>query len=209
MLLAGPDKGAYYHPFFVKGRPCLSDHIPRMKIKGAGPRRPGRPELEPNFYEPQSSQRTTLTSSLGLASQLQRLMTSPVLGDQSILPIHTRPQDESERRRLVLAALPQQSLLLPTSSILRRTIIPDLEADAILGAMQARMTSRLLLRQAQQRRDDAIAIALLSKVQRPSSLSSAGSTRTLVEQLLMQSMQPAPKARAPGIDRLLADIRRV
>lgn len=31
----GPDKGAYYHELFVKGRPDLSSSMKRIKIKGA------------------------------------------------------------------------------------------------------------------------------------------------------------------------------
>ena len=52
-ITEGPDKGAYFHELFVKGRPQLSTRIKRNKIKGVsgGPTNPvsalaGRPWLE-------------------------------------------------------------------------------------------------------------------------------------------------------------------
>jgi hypothetical protein len=44
------DRNAYYHPYFVKSDRGLCKHIRRSRYKGKGPRKPGRPEDEPNFY---------------------------------------------------------------------------------------------------------------------------------------------------------------
>jgi hypothetical protein len=49
--LVGPDKGAYYHELFLRGKPFLSRRIQRTKIKGEGARKPSYPEDEPNFYD--------------------------------------------------------------------------------------------------------------------------------------------------------------
>jgi hypothetical protein len=47
----GPDKNAYYHEFFLRGKDSLANRIPRIKIKGTGARKPSSPESEPNFYQ--------------------------------------------------------------------------------------------------------------------------------------------------------------
>lgn len=46
----GPDRGAYYHECFLRGRPFLSTRISRTRIKGTWVRTSASPELEPNFY---------------------------------------------------------------------------------------------------------------------------------------------------------------
>lgn len=48
--LAGQDKGAYHHPFFLEGRRNLCRFIQRVKVKGKGPRKPVCRETEPDFY---------------------------------------------------------------------------------------------------------------------------------------------------------------
>lgn len=50
-ISAGPDKNAYYHLSFQRGRPDLISHIQRVTIKGTGIRRAPTPEDEPNFYQ--------------------------------------------------------------------------------------------------------------------------------------------------------------
>lgn len=49
-LTTGPDRGGYYHEFFLRGKIFLANRIFRMKIKGTGPRKKSSPEDEPNFY---------------------------------------------------------------------------------------------------------------------------------------------------------------
>lgn len=46
-----PDRNAYYHPSFVKVDRTLCRHMRRTRCKGKGPRKPSRPEDQPNFYE--------------------------------------------------------------------------------------------------------------------------------------------------------------
>lgn len=49
-LSHGRDKGAYYHPCFVRGERNLCRGMVRQKIKGTKVRRSLSPEEEPNFY---------------------------------------------------------------------------------------------------------------------------------------------------------------
>jgi HSF-type DNA-binding len=50
-LFLPPDRGAYYHPLFVKGDRDLCRHIRRIKYKGTGPRKPRRPDSRPDLYQ--------------------------------------------------------------------------------------------------------------------------------------------------------------
>mmetsp|Transcript_7895 Transcript_7895/g.15798 ORF Transcript_7895/g.15798 Transcript_7895/m.15798 type:complete len:291 (-) Transcript_7895:198-1070(-) len=50
-ITQGPDKGAHYHELFLRGKRFLAHRIPRMKIKGGGPRKCAKPAEEPNFYK--------------------------------------------------------------------------------------------------------------------------------------------------------------
>ena len=47
----GPDRGAYYNEFFLRGRPDLTVHMQRTRVKGTGVRTSSNPKQEPNFYE--------------------------------------------------------------------------------------------------------------------------------------------------------------
>jgi hypothetical protein len=47
----GPDRGAYYNEFFLRGRPDLTVHMQRTRVKGTGVRTSSNPQQEPNFYE--------------------------------------------------------------------------------------------------------------------------------------------------------------
>jgi hypothetical protein len=49
-LSCAPDRNAYYHPCFMRGDRDLCRSIRRVKFKGSGPRKPSRPEDQPNFY---------------------------------------------------------------------------------------------------------------------------------------------------------------
>ena len=46
----GPDKGAYYHEMFLRGKIFLANCITRRKVKGRGIKAGANPEKEPNFY---------------------------------------------------------------------------------------------------------------------------------------------------------------
>jgi len=45
----GPDKGAYYHEKFLRGKVFLSQHIHRIRVKGTCVRARSNPEEEPDF----------------------------------------------------------------------------------------------------------------------------------------------------------------
>jgi hypothetical protein len=46
---SGSDKGAYWHPLFMRGAPELARKMHRTRIRGTGTRKPGNPSLEPDF----------------------------------------------------------------------------------------------------------------------------------------------------------------
>lgn len=50
-ITAGPDKGAYHHPCFLRGQPELCLGMTRTRVNGNGTRRPGNPDNEPHFYD--------------------------------------------------------------------------------------------------------------------------------------------------------------
>jgi hypothetical protein len=47
---AGRDAKAYYHELFLRGKPCLAGRIPRLALKGNGPRGPAKDMKHPDFY---------------------------------------------------------------------------------------------------------------------------------------------------------------
>jgi hypothetical protein len=46
----GPDRGAYYHECFLRGRPFLCPKIQRTRVKGTWVRTSSSPDSEPDFY---------------------------------------------------------------------------------------------------------------------------------------------------------------
>jgi len=49
-LTKGTDEGAYYHEFMLRGKPYLTSHIHRTKIKGTKYRAASNPEEEPDLH---------------------------------------------------------------------------------------------------------------------------------------------------------------
>jgi HSF-type DNA-binding len=49
-LTHGRDRGGYYHEYFLRGRPCLSKHMFRVRIKGIKVKAANSPDQEPDFY---------------------------------------------------------------------------------------------------------------------------------------------------------------
>lgn len=49
-LTHGKDEGAYYHEYFLRGKPYLTVHISRTKVKGTKIRAASSPDDEPDFY---------------------------------------------------------------------------------------------------------------------------------------------------------------
>jgi HSF-type DNA-binding len=47
---AGRDAKAYYHELFLRDMPCLAGRIPRLALKGNGPRGPAKDMKHPDFY---------------------------------------------------------------------------------------------------------------------------------------------------------------
>jgi hypothetical protein len=48
-ITQGLDKGAYHHPYFLRGEPNLCMKMHRTRINGKGTRKPANPEVEPNL----------------------------------------------------------------------------------------------------------------------------------------------------------------
>lgn len=59
--VSGSDRDACYHPSFVKGNRSLCKYIRRDQHKGTGPRKPSRPDDQPNFYAPSDQVRCVPT----------------------------------------------------------------------------------------------------------------------------------------------------
>jgi hypothetical protein len=51
-LTQGADSGAYYHELFLRGRPALSMHMVRQKVKGTGHKQPADADTEPAVMLP-------------------------------------------------------------------------------------------------------------------------------------------------------------
>jgi hypothetical protein len=47
---SGPDKNCYYHEKFLRGKMFLARQIPRVSVKGTGPRRSSSLDSQPNLY---------------------------------------------------------------------------------------------------------------------------------------------------------------
>ncbi|CAJ1953720.1 unnamed protein product [Cylindrotheca closterium] len=74
-LSHGKDKGAYFHPCFVRGQRNLCRNMIRQKIKGTKVRRSLSADEEPNFYDPQQYQdksRPTTMSAPPVTPEVQK-----------------------------------------------------------------------------------------------------------------------------------------
>jgi hypothetical protein len=49
-LSRGKDSGAYYHEYFLRGKPFLCKQMIRIKVKGTGYKAASNPDNEPDFY---------------------------------------------------------------------------------------------------------------------------------------------------------------
>lgn len=49
-ITRGYDAGAYYHPFFLRGKPHIVKLMVRTRIKGTGLKPTSNPDQEPDFY---------------------------------------------------------------------------------------------------------------------------------------------------------------
>eukprot|EP00545_Synedropsis_sp_CCMP1620_P005320 CAMPEP_0119018552 /NCGR_PEP_ID=MMETSP1176-20130426/19681_1 /TAXON_ID=265551 /ORGANISM="Synedropsis recta cf, Strain CCMP1620" /LENGTH=445 /DNA_ID=CAMNT_0006972575 /DNA_START=118 /DNA_END=1455 /DNA_ORIENTATION=+ len=76
----GPDRSAYYNEFFLRGRPDLTVHMHRTRVKGTGVRTSSNPMEEPNFYEMEQVAVAKEQGDVGMPSS------SPTKHDMTILP---------------------------------------------------------------------------------------------------------------------------
>jgi hypothetical protein len=74
----GPDKEAYYHEMFLRGKRFLAGRIPRVSIKGKGPRKADSTDSCPDFYRlpPLDTTATTNMSQGPIAAHVRTLLGS-------------------------------------------------------------------------------------------------------------------------------------
>jgi hypothetical protein len=95
----GPDKNGYYHEKFLRGRDkiFLAQQMPRINVKGLGPRRAGGFKAEPNLYAlpflPESKAKPIETMTLArdgpphaIALPMGPLVAPPALMEQARFP---------------------------------------------------------------------------------------------------------------------------
>jgi hypothetical protein len=78
----GPDKNSYYNEYFLRGKMFLAQRIPRMKLKGKGPRRPSSYQNEPDFYKMpfvEASSALAVNNDSKQATSGQQIPSQPIL----------------------------------------------------------------------------------------------------------------------------------
>lgn len=90
-LTAGRDRGSYYHPFFLRGRPDLCCFMVRTKVKGNGMKPASSPETEPDFYQMEFCH-----DKLGFEGELKSLLppseqAAPAVSDLTMERVMARP----------------------------------------------------------------------------------------------------------------------
>ena len=102
----GPDIGAYYHEYFLRGRPFLCSRIQRTRVKGTWIRTSASPESEPDFS---SMERVLPLNEIGALSDDSRIAETATcsssreseneifIGYSSLVNGLLLPQDERQR----------------------------------------------------------------------------------------------------------------
>jgi hypothetical protein len=129
--VSGPDAGGYYHPLFLRGMSSLAENIPRISIKGKGPRKTV-PENAPNFYDlPHlpDVKAPTLTSSIAESGSPNfSLARREVADDMSLQMQISRLQSE-----LGTSIIP--SSLLPLNILPPRTLLNGASGQNLVNAV--------------------------------------------------------------------------
>jgi HSF-type DNA-binding len=106
-LSRGKDSGAYYHEYFLRGKPFLCKQMIRIKVKGTGYKAASNPDNEPDFY--------ALPPVIPVHSDCEMSVGS----DQSPLPMYppfsqpVRLTTESSSANNCAAVLPQRYASMP------------------------------------------------------------------------------------------------
>ena len=95
----GRDKGAYYHPCFIRGKPSLVRGMIRRKIKGTKVRRTMHPSEEPDFYDPEWNNNNNNTAAVVVAAAAQ---------DNDVEPPCTHPSSQLEQHKKEILQQQQQ-----------------------------------------------------------------------------------------------------
>jgi len=94
-LTTGPDRGGYYHEFFLRGRPDLLRKIARIRVKGIGCKLAPSPTTEPNFYRfPVCREPAKVSKTTGMKQQQQQSMQQPA----AVVSVPFFPGSTMERR---------------------------------------------------------------------------------------------------------------
>jgi hypothetical protein len=122
----GPDKGAYYHQFFVRGNADLCKNMIRVKIKGGGSTAgvPPSGELKTAASVPQESSLATKLSHLSVAAmpsskfftkQIAASSMPAILSDFILYKVssHGSSTNKTALGNPVAALMPQRRLLAP------------------------------------------------------------------------------------------------
>ena len=98
-LTHGPDKGAYYHNCFIRGKRHLCKGMVRQKIKGTKVRKSLSPEDEPNFYDMEAQTQVVDTSGKARKDNTNNFNQSPpspqTQANKSRIPAKTVSSEES------------------------------------------------------------------------------------------------------------------
>uniref|UniRef100_A0A7S4ER40 HSF-type DNA-binding domain-containing protein n=2 Tax=Pseudo-nitzschia australis TaxID=44445 RepID=A0A7S4ER40_9STRA len=152
-LTHGPDKGAYYHNCFVRGKRHLCKGMIRQKIKGTKVRKSLSPEDEPNFYTmsptdvfiPPAKVRQEDMESTGQSSSLQSWV------DESPNPLKSSSSEESSVSYVSIAPLDSFqtksstiSLSKPPGGINRTRKSHDSNCELLSNNIKPLSTSRIV-----------------------------------------------------------------
>lgn len=97
----GPDKGGYYHEYFLRGMPWLIQRMNRVKVKGTLVRARSNPEQEPQFWKMPFVKSTAQEQPRQEEKKVQPLVTSSASFstiEPTALARLTRKHEEAEVR---------------------------------------------------------------------------------------------------------------
>lgn len=152
-LTHGPDKGAYYHNCFIRGKRHLCKGMIRQKIKGTKVRKSLSPEDEPNFYNmspteiftPPSKARSDDTTSASQSSSVQSNTVTCSLPPKSssseeslVSMISIAPLEPFQPTNSTTISEPSEGMRTPTNST---TSNSELMQSNILSLSRSRIVS--------------------------------------------------------------------
>ena len=120
----GPDRGAYYHQCFLRGRFFLTSHIARTRVKGTWVRTSSSPELEPNFYHQMEPVRAPagLLEDMNTKAPQQMIACTPIKSTyhtgHKLLPDDNGEEADQDSRYRIHPFLHGEDATIRTSTVL-------------------------------------------------------------------------------------------